>query len=63
MGSRLNYNSEKSCNFETIFKRTKGTGNIQLFPCFEAEPRRMNVAASDALLTETVGQNTQHDTL
>jgi len=41
----------------------KGGGNIQLFPCFEAETRRMNVAASDVLLTETVGLHTQQQHL
>jgi len=54
MGSRLHCNSKKPCNFETIFKRTKVGGNIQLFPCFEAELRRMNVAASDVFLTDSM---------
>jgi hypothetical protein len=59
MGSRPHFNSKMSCNFEAIAKRTKGGGNFQLFPCFEAEPRYMNVAASDMLLTKTVGLYTQ----
>ena len=59
MRTRLHCNFKNSCNFETIGKRTKEGGNIQLFPCFEAEPQCVNVAASDVLPTETVGQYTQ----